>query len=196
MICARFLAVLLVLLAVGCASGPGGDRGRLAPEAMPKAAFARALGLMDQGDLAAAEAAFRLLAQRYPHYSGPWTNLGILAAGRGDHSSAERLLAAALKANPSNAVATAALATLRYQRGEVTAALGLYQQALALRPAYAEAHLNLAVLYDKALHQPASALRHYRRYQQLSGGEDLLVAAWILALEKADSKTHYKVVRK
>lgn len=195
--CVRALGLLAVLLVSACASAPGdGQVSRPLPQAMPAIAFSRALALMADGELPAAEAAFQALAKRYPGYSGPWTNLGIIAAQRGDHWAAADLFAKAIAANPDNAVAIMALGTLLYQRGDIDAALARYRQAIVIRPDYAEAHLNLAVLYDQALHQPAPALEHYRRYQQLTGDKSLLIAAWILALEKADSSTHYKMVSK
>lgn len=192
----RFPLLCLLALLAACSSLPGApptSGGRLK---MPEAAFFQALALMEKGQWAAAETAFLALSTRFPDYSGPWTNLGFIAAAKGDDAEAVRHLEKAIAVNPENAVAMTALGTLLYRRGDHSGALAWNQRAISLRPDYADAHLNLAVLFDKALHQPSLALQHYRRYQSLTLDEDLAVAAWILELEQGHSSSDYKVVSK
>ena len=48
------------------------------------------------------------------------------------------------------------------------AAAACYERALALDPDFADAHYNVAGLYEKLGRSP-DALRHYRAYQKLTG---------------------------
>lgn len=150
----------------------------------PQARFASALKLMHDGRNDEAEIALRVLSQDFPQFSGPATNLGILYAKAGKNAAAEVAFAAAIKANPGNAVALNWLGQLSRERGDDTHAEQYYQRAIAAHADYAPAYFNLAILYDAALHRPAAALAQYRAYQKLAGGDDHpMVAVWIHELE-------------
>jgi TolA-binding protein len=53
-----------------------------------------------------------------------------------------------------------------------------YAAALALDPLYPPAHMNLAVLLDLYLGEPAEAMAHYQRYLELATEPDPRVALW------------------
>lgn len=161
--------------------------GRLSDDADER--FKLALELMQDLQIEDARAAFTGLAIDYPQLSGPLTNLGILDAQGSDPDAAVRSFSMAVEANPGNAVACNWLGILYRQKGDYARAEAAYRQALTAQPEYASAHLNLAILYDVSLHQPAEALAHYREYQRLTGGEDLIVTAWIRELETLTART-------
>jgi hypothetical protein len=54
-----------------------------------------------------------------------------------------------------------------------------YERAISADPAMPAPHRNLAVLLDLYLAQPAPALDHYEKYQQLAGGADTQAVAWL-----------------
>ncbi|HEY5792080.1 MAG TPA: LysM peptidoglycan-binding domain-containing protein, partial [Chthoniobacterales bacterium] len=56
-------------------------------------------------------------------------------------------------------------------KGQLPAAVSLYENALDGTPATADIHRRLAVIYDSKLKDPISALHHYRRYLNLQAGE-------------------------
>jgi tetratricopeptide (TPR) repeat protein len=72
---------------------------------------------------------------------------------------------------------------IAYRRlGRMTDAQQAYEKAIAADPAMAAPQRNLAVLLDLYLAQPARALEHYERYQQLDGGADQEAVQWIAEL--------------
>lgn len=149
----------------------------------PDQRFQEALGLMKARQFDAAQAAFIALSRDYPAFSGPFTDLGILYAQGRQRELAVASLSRAVAANPDNEVAHNWLGTLLRENGDFLRAEQSYRRAIAVRPSYAQAHLNLAILYDVALHRPREALSSYRDYQRITGAQDLIVAAWIREIE-------------
>ncbi|MFT7175684.1 MAG: hypothetical protein ACJAUG_001685 [Halioglobus sp.] len=45
-------------------------------------------------------------------------------------------------------------------------------------------HRNLGILYDVYLGEKIKALRHFNRYQTLTGGADRKVKGWIVDLQR------------
>lgn len=156
---------------------------REAAKGDPDQRFQEALGLMKARQFPEAQAAFIALSRDYPAFSGPFTDLGILYAQGRQRELAVASLTRAVAANPENEVAHNWLGTLLRENGDFVRAEQSYRRAIAVRPGYAQAHLNLAILYDVALHRPRDALVSYRDYQRITGNEDLIVAAWIREIE-------------
>ncbi|TDU31365.1 Flp pilus assembly protein TadD [Panacagrimonas perspica] len=149
----------------------------------PDQRFQEALALMKARKFPEAQAAFIALSRDYPTFSGPLTDLGILYAQSHQRELAVASLTRAVNANPGNAIAHNWLGTLHREAGDFVRAEQSYRKAIEARPNYAQAHLNLAILYDVALHRPREAVASYRDYQRLMGADDLIVAAWIRDLE-------------
>lgn len=63
-----------------------------------------------------------------------------------------------------------ALAEHAVNAGDFPAAVRLYESMLDGTDATAEVHYRLALIYDKNLSDPVSALHHFRRYQRMSAG--------------------------
>lgn len=75
------------------------------------------------------------------------------------------------------------LGIIARERGDFMRAEEQYEQAIALKPSYANAHLNLGILLDVYRGAWESALGHYKTYQDLTEGDDQKVAQWIRDLE-------------
>lgn len=149
----------------------------------PDQRFAAALKLMKDRQPKEAYDAFLQLAKDFPEFSGPLTDLAILQANAKQRAPAIINFQKALRDNPQNHLAQNWLGTLQRENGDYAAAQSAYQAALAIKPDYAAAHLNLGILYDVYLKRPQEALSEYREYQRLTGGEKLIVSAWIRELE-------------
>ena len=149
----------------------------------PEQRFNAALKLMKDHQTQEAQAAFAALSRDYPEFSGPMTDLAILYAQSHQRSQAIAGLTKAVAANPRNAVAWNWLGSLYREVNDYPHAEQAYQQALAVKPDYASAHLNLAILYDVAMKRPQDALSQYREYLKAAKKEDLIVSAWIKQLE-------------
>lgn len=104
--------------------------------------------------------------------------LAALAAGR--FVDAE---AAFIRAGPGPAAWTA-IGVARRNQGRMEEAGAAYDGAAMLDPADPLPALNLGVLLDLYLGRPGAALAEYERYQQLAGGPDVQVAAWIIEVRR------------
>lgn len=153
----------------------------LPPEVVQE--FDKAVVLMTSGDVAAAEQALNDLAARYPEYSGPSLNLGILHARAGRLEQAEKTLKTAIERNPDNAPAFNQLGIVYRRLGRFEEADAAYGRAIELDPNYANAYLNLGVLCDLYLQQPQRALDAFERYLELAPAPDDKVNTWISELK-------------
>lgn len=192
----RLAAATLLALLSACAATPATPQHAIAirnvatplPPAAPRRSdpdqrFEAALKLMKDHEVQQAQAAFLALTRDFPELSGPLTDLAILDAQQHQSAPAIAGLQRAVALNPRNAVAWNWLGSLYRERGDAAHAEQAYLQALAARPDYAAAHLNLGILYDVALRRPQDALAQYRLYRQSAGDNDLIVLAWIKELE-------------
>jgi tetratricopeptide (TPR) repeat protein len=159
-----------------------------APEAPvpPRAAqqYAQALQMMKAGRNTDAELEFKQLAAAYPQFSGPQVNLGILYLKDSRLTDAEAALKSALQINAANAKAASELGIVERRLGKFADAEAAYQKAIAAEPNYADAHLNLGVLYDLYLSEPKKALEQFERYVEIAGGENKQVNGWVVELRK------------
>jgi Flp pilus assembly protein TadD len=153
----------------------------LPPEAVQQ--FDNAVAMVNSGNLAAAEEAFRALGTAYPAYSGPLVNLGILQAKAGRLADAEQTLKQAIERRPDNATAHNQLGIVYRRQGRFGDAEQAYTRAVQIDPNYANAHLNLGVLCDLYLQQPQRALEAFERYLSLTATPDEKVAAWVKELK-------------
>ncbi len=159
----------------------GADEPPPPPEALQR--FQDAVALVNSGNLAAAEQAFRSLSTAYPAYSGPLVNLGILQTKDGRLAEAEQTLREAIERNPRNASAYNQLGIVKRLQGEFAAAEQAYVRAIEINPDHANAHLNLGVLRDLYLQQPERALAAFEKYLEVTDSPDERVSAWVKELE-------------
>lgn len=149
----------------------------------PQARFEEALKLMKGRQNKEARQAFLELARDFPTYSGPFTDLAILQAKANQPTLAIDNFEKSIRLNPDNATAWNWLGTLYREGKDYPKAEAAYKTALSLKPDLAASQLNLGVLNELYLQRPQEALIHYREYQRITGGDKLIVAAWIRELE-------------
>ncbi len=157
---------------------------------VPKAALQRfeaALNSLEGGRLAEAEDALRALTRSHPELPGPYANLGILYFRQDKLVPAIEMLERAVELGPSQAVFFNQLGIVRRHAGEFDKARKAYDKALDLDPVYADAHLNLGILYDLYLWKPDAALRHYKQYLDLQKNGDDKVQKWVVDLARRQS---------
>jgi tetratricopeptide (TPR) repeat protein len=113
-----------------------------------------------------ARAAYARALQLDPALAPAHVNWGCLEHEAGRHAEAERHYRAAL-ALGEDATARFDLAVVLEDLGRRADARAAYEQVLAVDPACADAHFNLARLCDR-LGEPGAALRHLAAYRRLT----------------------------
>ena len=98
-----------------------------------------------------------------PNHVEARINLGRLLHTQGLLPEAERIYRAAARAEPMLAFN---LAVLLEDLGREPDAILAYRETLAMDPLFADAHFNLARLYDRAKDRKAS-LRHLLAYRRM-----------------------------
>lgn len=146
-------------------------------------AFDAAKAALRAGRTADAERGFRDLAARHPELGGAHANLGLILRNAGKLDESIAALEQAVKAGPKQPVFFNQLGVSYRHKGLFAKAREAYETALALDPAYADAHLNLGVLLDLYIGEPALALVHYERYLALAPGGDATVGKWVADLK-------------
>ena len=124
---------------------------------------------LEETDAHAAREAYELCLQLAPDHVEARINLGRLLHMAGQLREAERVYRSASKAEPLLAFN---LAVLLEDLGREPEAILAYRETLALDPQMADAHFNIARLYERA-RDPQASLRHllaYRRMIDRQGG--------------------------
>lgn len=146
--------------------------------------YARAMGMMEAGQDAAALDLLQTIATRAPSLSGPLVNQGVILLRQKQYAEAETRLLKALEINARNPYGYNLLGIALREQGKFANARAAYESALAIDPNYAKAHFNLGVLADLYEQDLPRALTHYERYQALQSKPDQVVANWIIDLQK------------
>jgi Tfp pilus assembly protein PilF len=152
--------------------------------AAAQAQFDAALAAQKAQQWSEAEQQFARLAEKYPQLSGPALNLALLYAQTQRPQLAEENFKRALQINPNNSAAGDQYGIWLRTQGRFDDAEAMYTQTLARHPEYADAHLNLAILYDIYLGKSAQALEHYQRYLELNNDESSPVRGWVAELQR------------
>jgi tetratricopeptide (TPR) repeat protein len=124
--------------------------------------YARALAIEDSNPQAA-QKAYELCLKADPDYLEARINLGRLLHMAGRLAEAERVYRIGAKTDPFIAFNLAVV--LEDLKREPDAILA-YREALALDPQFADAHFNLARLYERAK-DPKASLRHLLAYRRM-----------------------------
>jgi tetratricopeptide (TPR) repeat protein len=124
--------------------------------------YARGFALEDD-DAELAQAAYEACLEADPHHSDARINLVRLFHLAGRLAEAERIYRGAQKPQPLLAFN---LAVLLEDLNREPDAIAAYREALALDPQLADAHFNLARLYERA-RDPKASLRHLLAYRRM-----------------------------
>jgi len=159
-------------------------------DAAARASFDEALRMLRANRLPEAERAFKALAERQPQLAGAHANLGLIhrKAGRLEESAAE--LQQAVKLSPRQAAYHNQLGITWRALGRFDHARKAYETAIELDPTHAGALINLAILNDLYLGEPARAAELYTRGAALLPAEAATINKWLAELKnrKADPK--------
>ncbi len=153
-------------------------------QAGSQALFDRGIALMTDGNDAAALVLFEELTVQQPELAGPWVNIGLIQRRADDVEAARAAFEKALQANPQNCSALNLLGVMSREHGLFEESEAYYRRCIAADPTYADAYLNLGILYELYLGRLGAALAAYNDYQVHSTNPDARVAGWLLDVER------------
>jgi tetratricopeptide (TPR) repeat protein len=136
------------------------------------------IGLLLQGDLRGAEAAFLNVTQSEPEYADGWVNVARVRLQEGEMAEAESYLRKALEVDPK-------LAKTHFFLGSALKAQGRYDEALA--------HTRLAQARyprDRVVTNQAGRLLFLKRQHQAAAAE----LSKVLAVDPEDLQAHYNLM--
>lgn len=145
--------------------------------------FQQALILMEQERWDEASSLLSYIAKESPLLAGPALNLGIIHLHQGEPEQAMAAFKEAANRHPENPHAYLYQGIAQRQQGLFKQAEESYFKSLELAPDYAQANINLGILYELYLQQPEKALFQYEKYQELQETPDPLVNNWITVLK-------------
>ncbi|MDD4914099.1 MAG: tetratricopeptide repeat protein [Methylococcales bacterium] len=125
----------------------------------------QAVACHQQGQLQAAQEAYRQILRHQPSHFDALHLLGVIAGQTGQSEQAAALIARALVINPRNAQAHLNLGNALFDLGRFTAAVQHHTQAIALQPDYADAYLNRG-----------NAWKQQQRYQEAAADYEAAIA--------------------
>jgi Flp pilus assembly protein TadD len=150
-------------------------------------AFDAAREALAAGRITDAERGFTALTRSHPDLAGPYANLAVIQRRNGKTAEAIVGLEKAVQMSPKSAELYNQLGISYRQAGEMNKAQAAYDRAIALDPRHANAQLNLGILQDLYLNDPARALAQYEAYLALVPTDEQ-VKKWIGELKIRLSK--------
>lgn len=158
--------------------------------ALQRQQFSQGKALLQGGESKAAAEVFVSLTQQLPSASGIWYNLALSQWQSGALDAAAQTLQQLAINSPAYSAGHNLAGVLARQQGRFLDAEQHFKQALITKPDNANAHKNLAFLYELYLNKPLPAHYHYKQYFALTGDEQ--ATAWLALLEQqlAQEPTH------
>ena len=150
--------------------------------------YKTALSLLNSDKFDDAKEILTQITLEKPGFAGPYANLAVIALNKGNPDEALGLVKTALTKNPQLSQALNLLGIIEQQSGNITLALEHYKQAIAIRNDYANAHYNIALLYDIYFQDIHSALSHYEIYLKLIHNNDKSTSDWVEQLKQSRPK--------
>lgn len=141
--------------------------------------YQTALTAMENGDIDKAESVFQDLTRSQPYMAGPYCNLALIQLKRGQHKESLKTIDKAITLSANISQAYNLRAQLHIRNGKIKEAETDYLKALELDPNYANAHYNIALLYDIYYQDIQKAIQHYEKYMSLLDRPDKTTADWI-----------------
>ena len=146
--------------------------------------YQRAITALNNSQLEAAEAELKKLSKSRPEFAGPWINLALIDIKKGNFDGAYQNLSKALERNPKMHQALNARGYVELARGNVNKAVADFRQSFFVKENYALAHYNYALVHDIYFQEMKVAVRHYKRYLELTNNQDKKTADWVVELER------------
>ncbi len=138
---------------------------------------------LDAGRLDKATLELTKLAKAHPTHPGAAINLVTALYKSKEIDEASRALDNAKKINANIPEIYNLSGLIDVEKGEYNSAEKNYLAAIKIKKSYAEAHYNLALVYDIFYQDFGSAINQYAEYLTLTGNSDKAVIDWVAELK-------------
>jgi tetratricopeptide (TPR) repeat protein len=145
--------------------------------------YQTALSDLQHGEFDKAAARLERLAETHAAQHAIWLNLAIARYKSGDMENAANAAKRAVSANDKVPEIYNLTGLIAVEEGNFTLAEKNYLIAIRLNENYANAHFNLALLYDTYYQDIAKAITHYERYLALVNQTDNDTTTWVEELK-------------
>ena len=181
---------LALLVLAGCATQSPSEKTPDSTSALPTTLtpaeaknYQSAVARIEEGEAGKAINSLKKLTQAHPGQPGIWLNLAIAHYKNGELDEAKVTLDQAQGVNNKIPEIYNLAGLIAVDQGDYTAADKHYQTALKLNKHFAEAHYNLALLWDIFYEDIGRAVEHYQQYLTLIKQEDKATTAWVEELK-------------
>lgn len=178
-----------------CATGPApqsstpGISTKVAPlAAADQTAYANAVTALEKGDIKEAAVPLKKIAEANPGYLDVWVNLALTNFIMKNNDAAKLAIEHAQALQPQSSAVHNVQGLIFAEAGLYNKAEQLYLTALKLDSKNANAHYNLALLYDIYYQDVAKAIPYYENYLALSAQKDEATEAWTDELKQTLSR--------
>lgn len=142
-----------------------------------------ALARIEKGEAEKAIGNLKKLVQTHSNQAGIWLNLAIAQYHGGDLEEAKASLARAQSLSTRMPESYNLAGLIAVDQGDYATAEKHYKAALKFNKNFADAHYNLALLYDIFYQDIGRAVEAYQNYLALNEQEDKATAAWVEELK-------------
>jgi len=138
---------------------------------------------LHNNELSKAQRIFAEFIRSQPKLAGAYTNLALVFFKKNDLEKSFKTVEKALQLNPKQPQALNLRAQLYINNGKIHKAKDDYLLAISIKPKYANAQYNLALLYDIYMQEIELAIKHYKLYMMLLKKPDEATLEWVNHLE-------------
>ena len=142
---------------------------------------------MKKGEQAKAQRVFRKFIRSKPKLAGAYINLALIHFEKEESEKSLKLVNRAIELNNQQPQAFNLRAQLLIKQGKINQAKEDYLSAIQLKPDYANAQYNLALLYDIYLQELTLAIKHYEIYLSLINYSDEPTQEWLDQLKRTQA---------
>jgi Tfp pilus assembly protein PilF len=180
----HWLALIALVFVASCTSTPQ-DKLKTKSTMTPaeNKQYQEALTNIRSGEIEKATSALAKLNQAHPTDLGTAINLATAYYKNKKLDDASRVLDSAKKINANIAEVLNLSGLIAVEKGEYNLAEKEYLAAIANKKNYANAHYNLALLYDLFYQDFAKAINQYEQYLALTGNSDKDIINWVAELK-------------
>ena len=176
--------VIFAILSYGCSTSPHDDSGVSmvsgGKDRPPK--YAYAIELIKRKDFNKAE---DVLLNLEPTYKNPdlYTNIAIININKKNIDKAKTYIEKSIALNPNNYISQNVYGVVLRKMGKFDDAVKAYSTSISKNSDYADAYLNMAILYDIYIDSPKKALPYYEKYMALADN-DKNIKKWIVEVKR------------